>query len=380
MRSMRVPLPRPAADGTPGTPRRRHAHLTTLPRARGPVSGALFTLLTGPPIQDPGILMSNDLTDLWWTPEAPWWEADDDVALALVCLDELDRRGLAGVSAGWESHPLLATVRWRLSSPIERGLERLRQDSTIPTSSSGCITVRHVLAMIATAPEPVPAGSGSGREEPMEEAAVLTAVQRLRERDAHLSILPMLAGTSRQLLQRAALTVEPPGMDDATREVIGRVLRAFGVPDRTGAHLSAMSGAALWRLAAMQYLATRRSLRAATLGWLVAADALAASGRVVSGSTLRAHGLDDGTAKQWDRCVIGDLAVLEAAEHVIDCEPRLADDLILGARACLTSATAVEDSLADRAGRRDELQDQQPATEPQSASTPTDLTPTEGLI
>lgn len=381
MRSMPAPLPRPAAEGmTHGSRRGRHARPTPLPRARGPVSGALLTLLTGPPIHDPGIVMSNDLTDLWRTSDVPWWEADDDVALALVCLDELDRRGLEGVPAGWEGHPLLATVRWRLSGPIGRGLDQLSQDSTLPASGSGCSIVRLVLAMAAAAPEPVTTAPAAGPEESVEEGAVITAVQRLRERDAHLSVLPAFAGTARELLQRASLPAEPPGEDDAPREVIGHVLRAFGAPDRTGAHLSALPGAALWRHAVLRYLATRRSLRAATIGWLVAADALAATGRVVSGDTLRARGFDDETAKRWDRCVIGDLATLEAAEHVIDCEPGLAADLLLGARACLTSAVAVEDALASAARRRlREMQDERGATAPEDPSTPTDLTPTEGL-
>lgn len=378
MRSMSAPLPRPAAEGMPR--RGRLAHPTPLPRARGPVSGALLTLLTGAPIHDPGIVMSSDLTDLWRTTDVPWWEADDDVALALVCLDELDRRGLAGVHAGWEGHPLLATVRSRLNRPIVLGLDRLEQDSTMPVSGSGCGTVRLVLAMVATAPDPVSAAAVSGLDEQMEEAAAITALQRLRERDAHLALLPALAGTSRQLLQRAAVPSEPPCEDDGPREAIGQVLRALGLPDRTGAHLSRMPGAALWRLAVLRYLTARPSLRAATIGWLVTADALAATGRGVTGDSLRAHGIDRETAQRWDHCVVGDLAVLEAAEHVIDCEPRLAADLILGARACLTSAVTVEDALAASARRRLRgLRDEAGAADPEDPITPTDLTPTEGL-
>lgn len=330
------------------------------------MSRALITLLTGPPMSDPGILASSDVTDLWRpAEELTWWEADDDPALALVCLDELERRGLEGVSAQWEGHPLLATARWTLTGPIRRGLTRLAEHSALPSKGSGCSTVRLILTMVATAPEPSITRRSSA---PFRQSVALTALQRLRERDAHALLLPMLAGTSRRLVQEAVVACERPGATDGPREAIGEVLRALGLPDRTGAYLATVPGAALWRMATLRHLVSRRSLRAAALGWLVAADALAASGRAATGDALRSHGIDAALAQEWDRCVIGDLATLEAAEQLVDAEPALAADLILGARACMTSMIAVEDALADAGG-----------DDPDDPGSRRDLTPTEGL-
>lgn len=343
-----------------------------MPQARGPASRALLTLISGPALDDLGIVVSSDLAELWRRDDVPWWEADDDAALALVHIDELQRRGLEGVPDGWEGHPLLAAARWTLAGPVRRGLHRLaaESDAELPSRLTGCGTVRHVLGLVAASPEP--AGGIDGAPEPFDDAVIRTCAQRLRERDAHLMVLPSLAGVPRHLLLRAAAGDGQPCDTDGPREAVGRVLRALGVSDRTGSHLQTLPGAALWRLAVLSHLATHRSLRAATLGWLVAADALATAGRFVTGDDLRARGFDAQTARAWDACVIGDLATLEATELLVDAEPSLARDVVLGARACLASAAGVEAELTDQpVGRRREPLDAQTRA--------SDLTPTEGL-
>lgn len=321
--------------------RPRRAHGTPLPSARGPISRALLTLLTGPPTRDAGILANSHVTDLWRPgDDVPWWEAGEDAAVALVHLTELERRGLEGVDAGWEGHPLLATVRWTLSTPIDRGLELLVRRLEPAPRASGCRIARLVIAT-ATEGAQHPQGLPAGFRDTFEEDVVVTAIHRLRDRDAHAALLPTLAGPSRQLLARAAIG-DVDSDEDAPREAVAAVLRGLGLPDRTGQHLDTLSGAALWRLAVLDRLVARRSSRAIALGWLAAADALAAAGRVVTGDALRTRGVDAAIAQAWDACVIGHLATLEATERFVDAEPALAADVLLGAQACVTATDAVE--------------------------------------
>lgn len=340
------------ADGPGSTAARpRRAHPTPLPRPRGPVSGALRTLLTGPPTQDVGALVNSRMADLWSTPDdVPWWRAGDDAALALVYLTELHRRGLEGVDDRWEGSPLLATARWTLSGPIRRGLERLAEADDAPAHPTGCGVVRLVVALVAHASTPSPSAVAGGCREILELEVTLTAVQRLRERDAHATLLPSLAGAPRRLLAQT-LAMAPSADVDDEREAVAAVLHGLGLSDRTGSLLDTLPGAALWRVAVLDHLVTHRSSRASALGWLAAADALAAAGRFVTGDALRRHGLGTATARAWDEGVIGRMATLEAAERLVDAEPQLAADVLLGARACVTAATAVRgavDGLRER--------------------------------
>jgi hypothetical protein len=342
-----------AADGAGGAcARPRRAHPTPLPRARGPISGALRTLLTGPPTRDADILASSHISELWSPAEdAPWWRSGEDAALALVYLAELRRRGLEGVDDGWDGHPLLATARWTLGGPVRRGLERLAEADEPHPRATGYAVVRQVIAMAARASAPsqssvAPLACGFG-EGVLEVEVALTAVQRLRERDARASLLPSLAGAPRRLLARTVSVAPSDGDVDDEREAIAAVLRGLDLPDSTGANLDDLPGPALWRIAVLDHLVEHRSSRAAALGWLAAADALAAAGRFVTGDALRTHGLPAAVAEAWDACVIGHMSTLEAAEHLVDAEPRQAGDVLLGARACVTAATAVQGAVEE---------------------------------
>ncbi|HLV54745.1 MAG TPA: hypothetical protein VKY71_04140 [Actinotalea caeni] len=326
-------------------PRPRRVHPTPLPRARGPISQALLTLLAGPPTRDPGILAASHVTELWQVEDdVPWWRAGDDAALALVHLAELDRRGLEGVPNGWEGHPLLASARWSLATPLRYGLERLRESVELPPRVTGLGVARVVVAMVAGAAE----GSAATRD-----GLVTTAVQRLRERDARAVLLPRLAGTPRRLLA-CTLAGDPAEIDgvpgagagDTERDGIGAVLRHLGLSDRTGEHLDRLPGPALWRLALLDHLVAHRATRGVAMGWLTAADGLAASGRFATGDALRGLGLDAAERQAWDGCVVGRLTTLVATESLVDAEPGLAADVLLGARACVTATTAVEHDLA----------------------------------
>ncbi|GAB2978383.1 hypothetical protein [Actinotalea caeni] len=333
-------------------PRPRRVHPTPLPRARGPISQALLTLLAGPPTRDPGILAASHVTELWQVEDdVPWWRAGDDAALALVHLAELDRRGLEGVPDGWEGHPLLASARWSLATPLRYGLERLRESVELPPRVTGLGVARVVVAMVA--------GAAEGADEPRAATCddlVTTAVQRLRERDARAALLPRLAGTPRRLLART-LAGDPadlagaagaPEAGDTERDGVGAVLRHLGLGDRTGQHLDRLPGPALWRLALLDHVVAHRATRGVAMGWLTAADGLAASGRFATGDALRGLGLDAAARQAWDDCVVGRLTTLEATESLVDAEPGLAADVLLGARACVTATTAVEHDLAAR--------------------------------
>lgn len=321
---------------------RRRPHPTRLPHPRGPVSSTLVALLAGPPTSDPDLAAGVVLGDVWapHDEDTPWWAAPNDIAVALVHLDELHRRGLIGVDEGWEGHPLLAAARWALAAPIRRGTDLL----TEPTSASGCAVVRSILAM-AGAPYSELPWSRLHEADRLNDAVVITALQRLRERDVAATLLPQLAGRPRAVLARV-IAGDGSG-STGRRETVGAVLRARGLRDRTGRYLDALPGTALWRLAVPSQLVTRRPTRGATLGWLAASDALAAAGRTVTGEALRAHGIDRASAERWDSRVVGHEGwpTFEAVERLVDQEPRQAAGVLAGARSAVRATTAVESEL-----------------------------------
>lgn len=325
---------------------RRRPHPTRLPHPRGPVTSALVALLAGPPTQDPDLAPGLVLGEIWGPQEddAPWWAASDDIALALVHLDELHRRGLVGVDEGWEGHPLIAAARWALGAPIRRGTDLLSEPSS--TVATGCAVVRSILAMVAAPGEELPWSRlhEAGR---LEDAVVLTAVQRLRERDVAALLLPQLAGRPRAVLARV-VAGDGAASVAGRRETIGVVLRTLGLRDRTGRYLDALPGTALWRLAVPGQLVTRRPTRGATLGWLAASDALSAAGRTVTGEMLRAHGIDRATAERWGSSVSGHdgWPTFEAVERLVDQEPRQAAGVLAGARSAVRATAAVENELS----------------------------------
>ena len=328
---------------------RRRPHPTRLPHPRGPVSSALVALLDGPPTGDMD-LAGPALGGLWDLLDAdlPWWETPDDVALALVHLDELHRRGLAGVDESWEAHPLIDAARWALGAPVERGLDMLTEPAA---AASGCDVVRAILAMVAvpsTYELPWSAAHEPGR---LADAVVLTAVQRLRERDVAAALLPQLAGRPRAVLAGVVAEDGPAGSSlTGRRETVGQVLHALGLRDRSGRYLDSMPGSALWRLAIPSQLVLRRPARGATIGWLAASDALAAAGRALGGDELRASGIDRRTAERWSSCVTGNEGwpTFEAAERLVDQEPRLTAGVLAGARAAVRATAAVEAELEHR--------------------------------
>jgi hypothetical protein len=294
------------------------------PRAlspRGPVTGALAALLTGPPTHDPSIADSV-LGELWHSRDArrPWWQVDPDVALALIHLAELRRHGLVGVDDGWREHPVAAAAERSLGAPVRFGLASLRRPEP-PATVSGCAVARTILATstrrAGTAPSPAPASSLELRVE-------VAATRHVAERElaAHLV-----------------------GTDAAEPESAAEILDLLGL-GRSG-DLRRLPGSALWQLAILGWLSGDPDLRPAALGWLTASRSAVSADHLLSGDALRRHGVSRAAAHAWD-CYLVDPSpwVLAAAvESAVDTDPTIAAEVLAGADAAIAAMDAVEHDL-----------------------------------
>src|SRR3954452_8195535 len=91
----------------------------SLPRPRGPLSSALFPVLTGPPAELPAAL--HELAGA--ARVAPL--TDDDLQITLWACYELHYRGFEEVGEEWEWAPSLLALRAGLEGRFERALRRL---------------------------------------------------------------------------------------------------------------------------------------------------------------------------------------------------------------------------------------------------------------
>lgn len=298
--------------------------------------------------------------------------ADRDLQLALWILYELHYRGYDGVDPGAEWDPLLLVSRAALERVFERAVRSLADQAAPEDDGLGHVggdpaeRVTRELTRMTVKEGPGETVRFLERRATREEFVSYLrrrAVHHLRESDPHSFLLPRLSGAAKVGL--AELQYDEYGSGRPERlhqEMFAAALRSLDQPTDLASYAEEADAATLASVNVMSLFALNRRLRGAALGHLAAFEATSSlpCDRVARGA--RRLGLPDAVAAYYEEHVVADavheqLAIRTICGALVADEPELADDVLMGARACLAldglAAQAQLDAwLEDRQGSR----------------------------
>ncbi|MFI2704723.1 iron-containing redox enzyme family protein [Cellulosimicrobium composti] len=356
-------VPGPATDGiapagspataaaTPGAGR------LPLPQPRGPLSAALLAALAEAPGPDAAAALRpvDDAATGALDAASGRLLRDDDVQLALAVLYELHYRGVDGVDDDWEWEPALLALRARLEVPFEAAVrERAGQPACAATDAAGVARRLFELAAADDGPSLSRWVAKRADAEQARELLALKSLYQLKEADPHTWAVPRLAGAPKAALveiQADEYGGGRPGRMHA--ELFAQAMRGVGLDDTYGRYVDAVPAVALAALNTMSLFGLHRRLRGAIVGHLAAFEMTSSVPSRLYGNGFRRLGHDADTTWYFDEHVEADavheqIAARDLAGRLVEQEPALRDDVLLGAAACL----AVESDVAAHALER----------------------------
>ncbi|MFL6089690.1 MAG: iron-containing redox enzyme family protein [Aeromicrobium sp.] len=313
-----------------------------LPAPRGPYSEELFDSLA-------------NRTRLFAPPDEL---ADDDRHIALWALYELHYRGFAGVDEDREWDPVLLRARAGLEAPFEADLRARSAEVVKRTLSEGSGVVEQ-LGIIATR-----RGSGlptflerSATEAQFAEFLTMRSVYTLKESDPHAWALPRITHHAKAAL--AELLYDEFGSGSGNRvhqELFAAALREAGLDPIYGALVDQAPAHVLAVNNAMSLFGLHHRLRGALLGHLAAFEMTSTTPcrRIAKGA--QRLGLGPAVLRYYEEHIEADavheqLASRSICGALVDAEPALHDDVLLGAATCVvlekTSGIAMLKAWAD---------------------------------
>lgn len=338
-----------AASDPIAPPAARTAGRLPLPRPRGPVSSALVAALTaGPPADDAharleplraaaaDALRSTDPTDELAVLH------DGDLQLTLTVMYELHHRGVDGVDDEWEWEPALLAVRQTIERPFEAAVRaRAGRPVCEETDAPGVAKRLFELAEADDSPSlsrylARRATAGQARE-----FLALRSIYQLMEADPHTWAIPRLYGTPKAALVEIQADEYGGGRPgDLHSELFAATLRSAGLDDSYGAYLDVAPTPVLVSLNTMSLFALHRRLRGAIVGHLAAYEITSSIPSRLYSTGFRRLGHDTATTRYFDEHVEADavheqIAARDLAGKLVEQDPAIRDDVLLGAAACL---------------------------------------------
>lgn len=229
----------------------------SLPTPRGPITAQLFARWTADDRTSPSGPATSDV-------DAVAALVDDDLHLALYCIEELGYRGFAGVDPAMEVDPTTTAWRQELRDRFEAALRAAtafeRRDPTT--------YLREV-----TADNEGPSLSGLlldvERADWFREFLVHRSPYQLKEADPHSWAIPRMWGRPKSALVEIQLDEYGggrPGLSHA--ELFATTLRAAGLDDTYGAYLDHVPGVTLATTNLISLFGSQRRLVPALVGHL----------------------------------------------------------------------------------------------------------------
>ncbi|MFD2024524.1 iron-containing redox enzyme family protein [Promicromonospora aerolata] len=328
-----------------------------LPRPRGPLSAALLAGLTaGPPADDaparlapvraalaaalPGAA-APDATAPGAEPDRGILD-DGDLQLALTVLYELHHRGVDGIDDAWEWEPSLLSVRQTLERPFEAAVRaRAGRPTCDATDAAGFARRLFELAEADGAPSLARYVAKHADARQAREFLALRSVYQLMEADPHTWAIPRLHGTPKAALVEIQADEYGGGRPGRLHsELFARAMRSAGLDDTYGRYLDAAPTPVLTSLNTMSFFALHRRLRGAIVGHLAAYEITSSIPSGLYGDGFRRLGYGTGTTQYFDEHVEADsvheqIAAHDLAGRLVEQQPGLRDDVLLGAAACL---------------------------------------------
>jgi hypothetical protein len=324
-----------------------------LPRPRGPVSSALLSALTaGPPSDDASSrlapLRETVAAALRGAPESGPADTertilhDGDLQLTLTVMYELHHRGVDGVDDAWEWEPSLLAVRQTLERPFEAAVRaRAGRPVCEETDAAGVARVLFELAEADDSPSLARYVAKRADAEQAREFLVLKSIYQLMEADPHTWAIPRLHGTPKAALVEIQADEYGGGRPGYLHsELFAATMRRVGLDDTYGRYLDVVPTPVLASLNTMSLFALHRRLRGAIVGHLAAYEITSSVPSRLYGNGFRRLGYDADTTRYFDEHVEADsvheqIAARDLAGRLVEQEPGIRDDVLLGAAACL---------------------------------------------
>ncbi|HEV7614933.1 MAG TPA: iron-containing redox enzyme family protein [Solirubrobacterales bacterium] len=320
---------------------------SSLPSA-GPLSELIGALLSAPP--DSASLTPAELAETVATLLERVKDpiGDDDLQLALYLCYELHYRSFAGIHPAWEWDPALLAARAQLETAFFGCLDEKLAGQPIEPEDVGDIIFR-LEAEEQWAALSRHLQNGAEREE-FRELLVHRSFYRLKEPDPHSWAIPRLSGPPQAALTK--MLGEEYGAGHSERmhaRLFAGTMRALDLDDGENAYVGHAPGISLATVNLISGLGLHRSRRGAVVGHLAMLRLASAQISRRYSEGLRRLGFDLGATDVYDEHVEDgasheNFAAYELAGGLARQEPKLAADIVFGARALLY--------LEDRFARR----------------------------
>lgn len=311
-----------------------------MPEARGESSAAIFrTLLTEPrdiatAAREAVAAAVDRSTDIL---------RDDDLQVALFVLYELHYRGVDGVDERWEWHPDLLNLR----SIIEAAFEaRLREAVPVPPHPEPTRRAVAEALFDLTAADTGPSLSRyiakSATDEQLHEFLIQRSIYQLKEADPHSWAIPRLDGVAKAALVEIQADEYGGGRPERVHQRIYQdTMAGVGLDAEYGAYTDRVSAITLASTNLMSLFGLHRRLRGAIVGHLAAYEMTSSIPCRLISTGFRRAGYDERTTLYFDEHVEADavheqIAGRDLAGGLVEADPRLLDDVMIGASACLT--------------------------------------------
>jgi hypothetical protein len=304
-----------------------------LPSERGPLSHSVITALRGGDVALSQEALERADVD------------DDDLQLALYLCYELHYRGWAGVDASVEWDPALLGLRGDLEHCFLRGLRALVPRSTGISPATAPAELRRVIAQ-ADGPSLSDWVVGHAALSHLQELAIHRSPYQLKEADPHTWAIPRLpSGRAKSALLTLQFDEYGNGRVGATHaELFAATMRALGLTDHYGQYLDLVPGVTLATVNLLSFFGLHRAFVGACLGHLAVFEMTSVEPMTrYACAHRRVTGSDEG-AEFYDVHITADkqhavIAIEELIPAVVDEDPRLAADVLFGARALLELET-----------------------------------------
>lgn len=295
-----------------------------LPRARGPLSGAVVSLLRD------GTLPPADVVDA--VAGADPFGADLTVALH-TCY-ELHYQGFVDVDPDWEWAPELLAFRREMERVFESALR-----AAVPASDDVAAVLDELLV------EPVPGAGVShflrdeGEWWQFREYVVHRSIYHHKEADPHALVIPRLSGRAKAALVAVEFDEFGGGHADRVHAQLYRDLMAATELDTGYLHyFDDVPPQVIAVVNMMSLFGLHRRLRAAMVGHFAAAEITTAPSAARMVKAIRRLGGGDDVTHFFAEHVEADAVHEQVLRHdvvgdLLDREPELAADVVFGVRA-----------------------------------------------
>ena len=305
-----------------------------LPEPRGELSELLLDALAQPPHELPASLPGGHAL----------LEGDDDFHVALYCLYELHYRGFEHVDDRWEWDPSLLRVRAELERRFEDALREALAGETAADAHTPPSEIPQRLRELldgVTGPSLSRFLEMRATADQFREVLVHKSAYQLKEADPHSFAIPRLSGRPKVALVEVQFDEYGGGKPERQHaRLFANTMEALGLDGGYGAYLDVIPGHTLAAVNLMSLFGLHRRLRGAIVGHLAVLEMDSTQPNRRYGNGLRRLGFDERATDFFDEHVEADavheaLAAHDLAGALAQDDPRIAPDILLGARAML---------------------------------------------